>query len=140
CRLRGVQPEAGGDPRGLVDRLVVGVHGLLLVLRKGRPRLGRPRRRGVALMDQQHVLHGSLLLGMVTYETSGERRNRQPPPKTRRPGSLRSSPWSRRGPRWRASSSSVADRIAQVIETVHRRSLSRVRNRTRHTPLQRGKR
>lgn len=52
-------PRPGGDARGRADRLVVGVDGLLLVLRKGRPLLRRPGRRGCALMDEQHVLHRS---------------------------------------------------------------------------------
>jgi hypothetical protein len=29
------------------------------------------------LMNQQHVLHRFLLLGMVSYKTNGQRRNRQ---------------------------------------------------------------
>ena len=60
--LGDIQTEAGGDARGLVDRLVVGVDGLLLVLRQRRPVLGRPWRGGVDLVDQQHVLHRFLLL------------------------------------------------------------------------------
>jgi hypothetical protein len=35
-------------------------------------------------MDEEHVLHDSLLLRMVTYETNGERRNRQRPLKRAR--------------------------------------------------------
>src|SRR5205807_337069 len=51
------EPEAMGDAGGLVDRPVVGVHSLLLFLGQAPPRLGIVRRRGVALMNQQHVLH-----------------------------------------------------------------------------------
>ena len=71
CRLGGIQPEAGGDARRLVDRLVIGEHGLLLVLRKGRPRLRRPRRRGRALVDQQHVLHVPSFRHGVVHWTNG---------------------------------------------------------------------
>src|SRR6266508_4065467 len=79
------RPRPGVTPGFWLIALVVGVHGLLLVLRKARPRLRRPRRRAVALVDQQHVLHGSLLLEMVAYETNGERGNRQLRRKSRQP-------------------------------------------------------
>ena len=62
-RLGIVQLEAGADARGLVDLLVGGEDRLLLLLGQARPRLRIPRRRGGALMDQQHVLHRFLLLG-----------------------------------------------------------------------------
>jgi hypothetical protein len=50
------RPEA--TPGVFVDRLVVGVDGVALVLRQAVP-LVRPRERGGALMDQEHVLIAS---------------------------------------------------------------------------------
>src|SRR5918996_2983681 len=89
CRLGSLQPEARGDAGRLVDRLVVGVDRLLLVLRQAVPLL-RPRRRGIALLDQQQVLHrlSSLWLGRLR----DERRTRK---RTASRGSP--APWSCRG-------------------------------------------
>src|SRR5207253_4131055 len=62
----------------LVDRLVVAVDGLLLVRREALP-LRRPRQRGVALMNQQHVLHRFLLSwSLDASETNGGREKGQP--------------------------------------------------------------
>ena len=49
--------RARRDARGLVQRLVVAVDGLLLLGRERGPRAGVVRRRGGAVVDQQRVLH-----------------------------------------------------------------------------------
>src|SRR5439155_25892321 len=72
-RLGWTEPEPRGDAGSLVERLVVAIDGLLLVFGEARPVLGRLRRGGVALMDQQDVLHRFLLLGMVDSKTNGGR-------------------------------------------------------------------
>src|SRR5438094_785495 len=72
-RLGRTEPEPRGDAGSLVERLVVAMDGLLLVFGEARPVFGRLRRGGVALMDQQDVLHRFLLLGMVDSKTNGGR-------------------------------------------------------------------
>jgi hypothetical protein len=59
--LGGLHPDAGAHAGGLVDRLVGGVRSPSARPPKGAPLVRRLWRRGVALMDQQHVLHRLLL-------------------------------------------------------------------------------
>src|SRR5205823_2014512 len=85
-----LHPRAWGHAGGLVDRLVVGGHGLLLVLREAVP-LRRSRQRRVAVVDQQHVLHRILLSWSVVASETNEGRGKGHSRRTARAGSPRPS-------------------------------------------------
>ncbi len=71
-QLGRLHPDARRHARRLVDRLVVGGDPLLLFRRQRGPSLLVVRRRGVALVDQHHVLHLVLLLDGSPMRRTGD--------------------------------------------------------------------